>query len=511
MIQLSTIKESIIHPFLFAAFFLVFLFSFNIHELPPNVLIFPLVLSSIGVFLVWFLLKFILKNSKKSGLITSLSIFLFFSFGHISNQLTNKPNNSFELTQVHILIVFLIIFIAGTYFILKTNKKLDNATKITNGFAITLIILVSINIAPYYLEYNSITLNEYVIDQKISANNNLNAPDIYYIIFDAYANSEILKKYLEYENQPFNNFLKENNFQFPSNYTQSNYAATHLSLPSSLNMMYIHDVVENSENKDTENQILLKMINNNLVMKNLKSKGYKIINFDSGWSQTRNLEVADKNLCSNYFLDYRFLTELIRTTKINSFEFSKSLMDPLNELKRQQILCVFDNLPELHKSFDDPIFVFAHMVIPHTSFVFGPDGEPVNGFLIKGSNLENYRNAYLDQIKFVNKKVQELVVELTKDSENPPVIIIQADHGPRHIYQEQILFEENMKGRFGILNTYYLPRTSNDILYENLSPVNSFRLVFNFYFNDTYDLLEDRSYMHTGKNFRDVTSIVLEN
>jgi len=503
-----SLKESVIHPFLLSSFFVVFFFSFNIHELTPNVLIFPLVISSIGVFLVWIPLKFFLKSSKKSGLLTSLYVFLFFSFGHIFNQLTNKPELSFELTRTHILIVFLIIFVIGTYFILKTNRKLDNATKITNGFTITLIILVSINIATFYFEYNSITLNEDVSEQTLLSNKFSKGPDIYYIILDAYANTEILRNHLGYENQAFDNFLIENGFQFPSNYTRSNYYATHLSIPSSLNMMYIHEVVKNSENRNHENQILLKMTNNNLVMKNLKSKGYKIIDFDSGWSLTRTLEASDKTLCSNYFMDNRFLLELTRTTIISSFKIVKQLLDPINDLKRDLISCVFNQLPQVHNTFEEPVFVFAHLVIPHPSFVFGPNGESVNNYLIETSNLEKYRKAYLDQVKFVNKKVQDLIIKLTKDSDNPPIIILQSDHGPRNVYQEQTSFNETIKGRFGILNTYYLPGTSKDILYETLTPVNSFRVVFNAYLNATYDLLDDRSYMHKGKNFTDVTSII---
>ena len=44
-----------------------------------------------------------------------------------------------------------------------------------------------------------------------------------------------------------------------------------------------------------------------------------------------------------------------------------------------------------------------------------------------------------------------------------------------------------------ILNAYYLPGYDGD-LYATISPVNSFRLVFNSYFGGEYDMLEDVSY-----------------
>jgi hypothetical protein len=44
-----------------------------------------------------------------------------------------------------------------------------------------------------------------------------------------------------------------------------------------------------------------------------------------------------------------------------------------------------------------------------------------------------------------------------------------------------------------ILNAYYLPQGA-DQLYPSISPVNSFRLVFNSYFGTNFPLLEDVSY-----------------
>ena len=67
---------------------------------------------------------------------------------------------------------------------------------------------------------------------------------------------------------------------------------------------------------------------------------------------------------------------------------------------------------------------------------------------------------------------------------NSPIIIIQGDHG---------LFSSNLDWRFGILNAYYLPG-HNDLLYPKITPVNTFRLIFNSYFGTDYQLLPDISY-----------------
>ena len=67
------------------------------------------------------------------------------------------------------------------------------------------------------------------------------------------------------------------------------------------------------------------------------------------------------------------------------------------------------------------------------------------------------------------------------------IIIIQGDHGP---------WLQSKAKRMQILNAYYLPG-HNDQLYPTITPVNSFRLVFNHYFGATYPLLPDQSYFST--------------
>ena len=52
----------------------------------------------------------------------------------------------------------------------------------------------------------------------------------------------------------------------------------------------------------------------------------------------------------------------------------------------------------------------------------------------------------------------------------------------------------------------------NKLLYDSISPVNTFRLVFNYYFDTNYELLNDLSYYITGYKepykFTDVTDRV---
>jgi hypothetical protein len=45
-----------------------------------------------------------------------------------------------------------------------------------------------------------------------------------------------------------------------------------------------------------------------------------------------------------------------------------------------------------------------------------------------------------------------------------------------------------------VLNAYYLPGVNAQLLYPSITPVNTFRLVFDQYFGGQFGLLEDKSY-----------------
>jgi hypothetical protein len=69
------------------------------------------------------------------------------------------------------------------------------------------------------------------------------------------------------------------------------------------------------------------------------------------------------------------------------------------------------------------------------------------------------------------------------------------------------MFKEGMR----ILNAIYMPRKNYDILYDSITPVNTFRVIFNSYFSQNYELLDDRNYNSfefAPYSFTDITDIV---
>ena len=136
-------------------------------------------------------------------------------------------------------------------------------------------------------------------------------------------------------------------------------------------------------------------------------------------------------------------------------------------------------------------FVFAHFVVPHPPYSFGPNGEWIE--INNKASDEEIGRAYISQIIYINNQILQVVDTIQSESETPPVIIIQGDHGPPPD------LTNSPEIRMPILNAYYLP-DANDKLYPSISPVNSFRVVLDHYFGMNLPLLEDKSYFAPNAN-----------
>ena len=61
-------------------------------------------------------------------------------------------------------------------------------------------------------------------------------------------------------------------------------------------------------------------------------------------------------------------------------------------------------------------------------------------------------------------------------------------------------------------SAYYLPGIEKNLSYDVTTPVNTFRIIFNSYFNTDYDLLENKICLideHGPEYFIDVTDILI--
>lgn len=496
-------KQFIIHPFLFAIFPILFLYSYNITEMLISE-IFPFTLITFVFVLSFFIaLTLVLKDKQKAGLVVSIFLVFFFSYGHFFDLLIkNKAiGPAFGLHRI-LLSFWGVLFICSAYFIIISRKNLFDLTKIINFTAAFLVMLPLANIVIYKLnekpflerKISVITDERSVIqDQEVKQ-----LPDIYYITLDGYASSDILRDIFSYDNREFIDYLTGKGF-YVADESRSNYAMTSLSLASSLNMEYVNYLTDILGEESKNGRIILKMIKDSKVARFLKTKGYKIVYFNSGWRVVGSNPYADLDIECGSWDEFHIM--LIKTTLLRPFV--KYLIE---EDVRKRILFTFFKLGEMHK-IKGPKFIFAHIVCPHPPYLFGSSGELVSEEKSKkyASDWEN-KNGYLNQLIFVNKKIKSLVGEILSKSKVHPIIILQADHGTCSTFYSsdgkkwpEYPTDKNIRERFRIFNAYYLPSGGDRFLYDSITPVNTFRLIFKFYFNRNEELLGDQSYYSTYK------------
>jgi hypothetical protein len=172
-----------------------------------------------------------------------------------------------------------------------------------------------------------------------------------------------------------------------------------------------------------------------------------------------------------------------------------------HELHRDYILFSLDKLREIPE-IPGPKFVFAHIMLPHPPFIFNSEGDfllPNRPYIMWDASLfpgttAEYQKGYTEQMTFLNQQLTGIVSDILARSPQPPVILLQGDHGPGAFYNINELDHSCLSERFSILSAYYFPDGDYHLLYPSVTPVNSFRIILNQYLGAELEILEDRSY-----------------
>ena len=505
--KITKLLENPIHPFLFVTFPILFFYSNNIRELSLDVLAAPIFYAIVIAAVIYLVLTFVLKNSRKAAAASSLFFILFFSFGHVKT--------FFHVQDKALLLIWLVFLIVGFYFLLKT-RHLIRLTNSLNLVSALLVVFSLVNI--FYFEIATGRIFKSSEGNQSNAQSSLaklkkpeNPPDIYYLIFDRYASFGTLKDSYNYKDiSEFENYLTEKGFYIPT-YGYANYPRTFLSLASSLNMDYVNYLVDELGENSNDEAAAYKLFKNYKVQALLKSVGYKYIHVGSWWEPTRQNDSADENFFYSPFrfkvlnLD-EFSTKLVETTLASEFLSRTSVQGTVEPLygrtnHRESILFQFKTLEEKVIPTKGPKFVFAHLLVPHPPYVLDENCKPLTQ-----QETERIKESdnYLNQLACTNKKIKTLINKIQAESKDSAIIILQADEGPEGVknklsrkWQESSI--DAIREKTGILNAYYLPRKGKNDLYSSITPVNTFRKIFNLYFGTNFDILEDKVYVIESK------------
>jgi len=507
----------IIHPILLAAFPILFFFSHNITEITisqiPEVVA-SMMVTTLFVYLSWIVVGRVLGSKEKAGLIVSLVLLMFFGYGHIQTVLLCV---SAVVRHRYLLPIWTMLLALGTYYIVRTRRSLTDLTRALNFGAAFLVVVSVINIGRYESgrifdhsarSVRSTTIGEASCEAKLKSREIL--PDIYYIIFDRYASQKVLAEFFDYDNSEFIDYLVNKGFYVASE-SRTNYVSTFLSLASSLNMEYLDCLKDKA---DESSRDITVMLQDYKVWRTLKLMGYTFVHF-GGWpGPTKMNRFADMNFNLDlppYLIVSGFSARLLGTTFLGPF-INGGLP---NRNRCVRVLRELDRLEEMPRV-RGPKFVFAHVLVTHTPYMFDQGGKPLSRLSMWENNDD--KEGYLNQLTFINKWARRFINEALTKSDHPPVIIMQSDEGPYgktlvEAGAKQLNEKESLRAHAGILNAYYLPGVDKHALYGSISPVNSFRMIFNLYFGTDYELLEDKTYVSIDPRypfrFADVTDALI--
>jgi hypothetical protein len=422
---------------------------------------------------------------QQSALVVTGILVLFFSYGHIYNL----------LREIHIAGVYLfrhrtLIPLWGALAILmlwwgsRRRKQISGWTYFLNIMGLVLLIVPVFQLTSFLVEQKFSDSDAQKSPITLLLDPGKEPPDIYYIILDGYGRSDVLKGY-GYDNSDFLNSLRDLGF-FVADCAQSNYAQTKISLASSLNINYLDALGEQYAPGSGVLTGLDKRIQHSVVRDVLEQAGYKTIGFATGFPMTQ-LTDADYYFApqTSWTRPNEFESLLLQTTPAGAIQ-NQTTLDLLNaspQLSRERILFALDKLDEV-PSIKGPKFVFVHLVLPHPPYVFGPTGGPAAPLGAGDTRAKQEAHLYRDQAIYASSRIMEIVPEIIANSPTPPIIVIQGDHGPT--------VPSPARERMLILNAYFLPGVQAPV-YPRVTPVNTFRIIFNTYFGQNLALLDDVS------------------
>ncbi|MFC2166585.1 hypothetical protein ACFLQZ_01315 [Acidobacteriota bacterium] len=358
-----------LHPFFFAVYPVLFYYSHNIKEITLDVIFFPLAVVLGFCVVLWFLL-FFLKHKK--GIVLSLFFFMFFSYGHLAKLLFGAKVKLF----------FPILYMSGFLVLLvgifRLKKDLNKFISVLNIVSLFLVLISIFTIANYELKHRlRIAPLEYenaaALNSEKTSDKEGNFPDIYYIIFDRYANSETLAEFFDFDNTIFEKEMEKRGFYTASG-SKANYPYSYLSLASSLNYDYL-DFIFDQVGVSADQTIVYPLLKKSRAVQYLKSQGYKYYHLGTWWEPTRTNPLADETFLHESFAPplfdlNEFSSKLIQTTLLDFFIKSFSSIKTESGGGGSQIVFYQFNQLEKIPQMEGPKYIFAHILLTHPPLFF---------------------------------------------------------------------------------------------------------------------------------------------
>jgi len=431
------------------------------------------ILVTLGLLGISFL---IFPSFRKAAFFTFFLVSFHLFFGPVHDFLKEIAPGFFISKYSFILPASLLTFVWLFFFLLRTKANLQRAVSYLN---IVFLILLFVDAFVLAIKLSKHAKTTVTYSKRVELKRK---PNIYLIIADEYAGRKELKELFNYNNEGFEDSLKQRGFQivkFPS----SNYNYTPYSMASLFDMNFIKGVSTSSSDFNNR-KIVFEKINNNRVVSLFKEFGYKFVNqsfFDfAGIPPDRNasgFHLTGKRIISSQTLLNRLKRDLWYHVIID-LNWNWAKKDYLETLKGDINSRYHETIKIASKKSEEPLFVYTHFIMPHYPYLYNENGVEISF----EESMKNDPALYLSYLKYSNKLYTKLIDEIIKADRTNPIIIFMSDHGYNK-YNNSIDPSYNFNNIINVYNSSVIP--------DSITNVNLFRIVLNRNFEMNMPLLKD--------------------
>ena len=505
-------RHFVIYPFVVALYGVLALAASNVREVVwLGVLVTPITTALVVAAAAWVLSRVVSGDVHVRALV-ALAIILWFSwYGYFHRALVKQPLLFGLSRHQYAIPAYLLLLSAGVYVIVRRfPRPLSDLSRYLNITTALLILIPTVTlIRDHGLRGgNAADQGTEPHTRPVLASDAVR-PNIYLIILDKYTGAHSLTANYDFDNSQFIDSLQRLGFTVPRA-PQANYVHTHLALSALLNWQLLDDRPADLTASGGALPLDYAAIEDNRSWEFLHQRGYRFVFFPSAYPATARNRHADlqlpdpRQVTSEFEVVWRRNTLAMpvrrwwcRTVGCSSGNFPYTPAPPaLIDWKFQQLAQMPDS--------GGAIFAFAHFTVPHEPYVFRADctpREPYWPMADTGADELPVKQAYVEQIECVNRKVLRFVDTVLAKSKTPPIIILQADHGHGRLGRTFTILPEDaptlVAERTDIFAAYYLPGHPPGVVYDSITPVNVLPRIFNHYFDAQIPLQPDATYWST--------------
>jgi hypothetical protein len=273
-----------------------------------------------------------------------------------------------------------------------------------------------------------------------------------------------------------------------------------LSIPSLLNASHLVEMAREMPGRTSDPTVPNYLVENSRVVSFLKSHGYHFAFFPSyWWPATLHNHHADVDGGQPSGPD------LIRALGHSELRRDLRIMSVLDLLHREtqwhaadadHITHTFAGLSRV-PAIPGPVFAFAHVISPHKPFTFDEHCRSLGA-----GPARKVGGGYVRQIECLDRMVLQLVTTLLRDSDVPPVILLQGDHGTSTPAFDGAATNDEIpaaaaRERFAAFGAYYLPGAGHDVMGDSVTVVNVLGNVLRAYFAADLPRQSDAMFLST--------------